>query len=155
MRAYWDGLNERERWMLGVGVVCAVCYALYLLIYAPLIRAVHRQSQRVVEQQETLAWMRQVQVPFQAKKAQKKVTSTKLLTVLSKQLESTSFQRFPYQLQQVSGGDIQLVFPEVPLSPFLVWLQSIHEAYAITIKQWDAERTKVPGVVKLTVLIAA
>ena len=52
MRAYWESLNNRERLMLSVGVVCLVCYLLYAFIYAPLTKAVHEKTNQLVEKQE-------------------------------------------------------------------------------------------------------
>ena len=53
MKAYWDALSEREQWMLGsAGVFCIVCL-LYLLLYAPLLHAVHHKKVELIEKQET------------------------------------------------------------------------------------------------------
>ena len=156
VRAYWESLNNRERLMLSVGVVCLVCYLLYAALYAPLTKAVHEKNNQLVEKQETLAWMKQAKTQYHGNhKTLTTVSSSKLLTILSKQLETSSFQRFPYHLQQVSAGDIQLVFEQVPYTPFMAWFKRLNETYAIVIKQFNAERVSPPGVVKLTLVIAA
>ena len=153
MRAYWDNLNERERWMLGSGVVICFCYLLYLLIFSPLFNAVHKKSQQLVEKQETLVWMQQVRTQ-KIKKAPLSLSTSKLLTVLADRLNQTSFKQYPYQLQQTGVSDIQLVFDQVPYNPFVSWLWDINEQYAIAIKQLIIDRTETAGVVKLIIVIA-
>lgn len=154
VKAYLVSLNQRERWMLGIGVIFCIFYLFYLLIYSPLINAVHDKSQQFVEKQETLVWMQEVRQQYKNKKAPQALTSSKLLTVLADQLNKTSFKSFPYQLQQTGVSDIQLVFDQVPYNAFIAWLWSISEKYAISIKQLSVDRTDTPGVVKLVMVIA-
>ena len=154
MKAYWSQLNERERWMVGLGAVFSFIYLFYMIIYAPLGRAVHNQSQQLLEKQETLVWMQQVRQQYKAKTAPQTLTSSKLLTVLAEQLNKTSFKSFPYQLQQTGASDIQLSFDKVPYQALMSWIWSLNEKYTLSIKQLNVERTDVPGVVKLMIVIS-
>ncbi|AHE66507.1 type II secretion system protein GspM [Legionella oakridgensis] len=155
MKTYWDNLNDRERWMLGVGVVSCFFYLFYLLFYAPLVNAVKERTQQVAEKKETLVWMQQVRRQYKVSKAPNTLSHTELLTLLAKQLNHPSFQQFPYQLQQTGAEDIQLSFERVPFNVFLNWLWSLNKRYAILIKQFNVERSDTQGVVKLQVVIAA
>ena len=154
MKAYWSNLNERERWTVGIGAVLCFVYLFYLFLYAPLTSALHNKSQQLAEKQETLAWMQQVHVQHKTTKAPQTLTSSKLLTVLADQLNTTSFKQFPYQLQQTGASDIQLIFDKVPYNAFMTWMWSINEKYTISIKQLNIEQTGTPGIVKLMVVIA-
>jgi general secretion pathway protein M len=154
INAYWLNLNERERWTLGFGVVFCVAYLFYLLIYSPLVTAVHNKSQQLLEKQETLVWMQQVRHQHNTRKPPQMLTSSKLLTVLAEQLNATSFKQFSYQLQQTGVSDIQLVFDKVPYNAFVAWLWAMSEKYSISIKQLSIERTDTPGVVKLLLVVA-
>ncbi len=154
MRTYWNSLNARERLTLGIGVVFCLCYLFYLLFYAPLSRAVHSKSQQLIEKQETLVWLEQIRHLHTIKTAPQTLTSSKLLTVLADQLNSTSFKRFPYQLQQTGVSDIQLMFDHVPYNAFISWLSAVNDKYTISIKQLNIERTDTAGVVKSTLVVA-
>ncbi len=155
MKTYWRSLNDREHWMLGTGVFCCFVYLFYALLYAPLITAVHDQSQQLIEKKETLAWMERVRQQHITSKTPQVLTSSKLLTVLATQLKSSSFHHFSYQIQQTGPGDIQLSFEQVPYNAFVSWVWAISEQYTFTVKQLNAERTDTPGVVKLLIVIAA
>lgn len=153
MKNYWSSLNDRERLTLGLGVVFCICYLFYLLVYAPLTRAVNNASARLSEKKETLQWMQEVRQEYKVKKMPQVLTSSKLLTVLADSLNKTSFKQFPYQLQQTGVSDIQLVFEQVPYNAFIVWLWNMSERYIIVIKQLNIEKTETAGVVKLSLII--
>ena len=155
MKAYWDNLNDRERWMLGFGGVFLVLFFVYMLLYAPLVNAVHNKTQQLFEKQKTLVWMQQAYQQHKAVKMPKSLSNSKLLSVLAEQLKSTSFHTVPYQLQQTGSGGIQLSFDQVPYNAFVTWLLSVRQNYAFSIKQFNTERTGTPGVVKVLVTFVA
>ena len=153
MIAYWNNLNDRERWMLSIGGVCCVVFLFYLLIYSPLVNRVYDKKQQLIEKKETLAFLQKAKIQQQSTKKVQVLSESKLLTVLAEQLKVTSFHRSLYQLQQTGSGDIQLSFDEVPFNAFISWLWSMSEQYAFLIKQFNAERTPTPGVVKVVLII--
>jgi general secretion pathway protein M len=154
MRTYWANLNERERWIGGLGVACLLIYLFYLLIYSPLNTAVTNGRQQLIEKKETLAWMKDVQHQISNNKKANSINRNKLLTIIAAQLGNKPLQTFPYQLQQTSQGEIQLSFDEVPYSLFLKWLWALNQEYIIVINQLSAERTKTSGLVKLNIVIS-
>lgn len=154
MKIDWSRFNERERWMLGIGGVCAGLYVLYALLYAPLTDAVENKRQERIEKQETLVWMQQASQQQKSTHARKQVSTSTLLTVLAHQLKKTSFHQMPYQLEQTGGGDIQLSFDAVPYTSVMMWLHDMTQQYACLIKQLNIEATKTPGVVKWMLVIS-
>ncbi len=152
---YWNNLNERERWLVGIGSVCILIYLFYLLIYSPLTTAVNDKTQQLIEKQETVAWMQQVRQQTKIKSKAQPISNTKLLALIGNQLNDKPFRQFPYQLQQTGPGDIQLSFDRVPYQQFLSWLWTLNNEYIFTLKQFTAEQTATPGVVKLLVIISA
>lgn len=152
---YWHNLNERERWMAAIGSISVLIYLFYLLVYSPLTTAVSTRSKELREKQETLAWMQQVRQQPRSQKTAQAISNTKLLALIGNQLSSNSLQKFVYQLQQTGSGDIQLSYDRVPYNLFLSWLWSLSNDYVISFKQFSAERTDTPGIVKLMVVITA
>ncbi|STX29362.1 general secretion pathway protein M [Legionella beliardensis] len=155
MMNYWNNLNDREKWLLGLGLISTLIYLFYLLLYSPLISAVDEKETQLKEKQETLIWMQQVRQQLPHKSNLKTISSSKLLTVIATELTNQALQKFPYQLQQTSQGDIQLSFENVPYKTFLVWLWQLNNNYALTLKQLVIEKTATVGLVKLTAVIAS
>jgi general secretion pathway protein M len=155
MITYWNQLKERERWLVGFGGTCLILFLFYQLIYSPLTNAVHYKTTQLREKKETLAWMQQIQGTSLNKKALEKVSSSKLLTIISSKLNVAPFLKFPFQLQQTGIGDIQLTFDKVPYTPFLSWLWTLSNHYTVSLKQFSVERTKLEGIVKLRIILSA
>ena len=155
MNAYLNNLNERERWMLLGAGVCLILYCYYLFLYAPLTHQVTQKSTQLIEKKATLEWMEKVRQQKHHAKTKQTLDNSKLLTVLATQLKQDATLKFPYQLQQTGSGDIQLTFDEVAFNLFITWLEKINEQYAISIKQFNAERTTTPGMVHAMILISS
>ncbi|MGQ3891292.1 type II secretion system protein GspM [Legionella sp. CNM-4043-24] len=154
MNAWWTNLSERDRWAAIAGVSFLLCYLFYLLIFSPLLSAVKTNRSQLQENRETLAWMKQVQQELGNHKNTQSITRNKLLTVVSAQLGKEAFRPFSYQLQQTAQGDILLTFDSVPYNVFISWLWTLSQDYAITLDQFAIERSKTPGVVKVSVIIS-
>lgn len=153
MNFFWN-LNERERWVLGIGVVLSVLYFFYMVVYAPLTDKLAKQKQQLSIKQETLTWMQKARQQYQPKKATESVSRAKLLSILGTALNETSFKSFPFQLQQTGAEDIHLGFDNVPYQPFLTWLKKISTTYAVSIKQLTIQPANEPGVVKLRLVLS-
>ncbi|CAM4397265.1 MAG: hypothetical protein LEGION0403_FIIPPAGN_00819 [Legionella sp.] len=155
MRAYLSTLNERERSMVIGAAICLVLYCYYIFLYAPLSRQVNQKSTQLVEKITTLDWMKKVKGQNLKPKSKEAVDNSQLLTILATQLKEHTLQKFPYQLQQTGAGDIQLTFETVPFNLFVTWLTKINERYALTIKQFNAEKTPIAGVARVMILVSA
>jgi len=156
VKAYLSTLNDREKWMLIGTAVCLFLYVYYLFLYSPLSQQVNQKSTQLVEKTATLEWMNKIRQQNNAKQTKKQIVdNSQLLTALATQLKNDSTIKFPYQLQQTGSGDIQLTFDAVAFNLFITWLDKINQRYAITVKQFEADRSKTPGVTRLSILISS
>ncbi len=153
MKAYWANLSERERWMLSVAVAFSLIVFIYVLIYSPLMHAIHNKKKQLIEKKETLLWMKQAYQQHHAVNKLESLHSGQLLSVMGAQLKTTSFHTFSYQLQQTSIGEIQLSFDKVPYNAFMTWIWSLKKRYAFQIKQLNVEPTEDSGSVKLSIIL--
>ncbi|MCW8399940.1 GspM family type II secretion system protein LspM [Legionella sp. PATHC038] len=156
MKAYLSTLNEREKWMLIGTAVCLILYVYYLFLYSPLSQRVDQKSKQLIEKSTTLEWMRKIKQQSHTKQTKKQIVdNSQLLTTLATQLKNDSTLKFPYQLQQTGSGDIQITFDSVAFNLFITWLEKINQRYAITVKQFEADRSKTPGVTRLMILLSS
>nr|WP_242597687.1 GspM family type II secretion system protein LspM [Legionella pneumophila] len=140
--------------MVIVAGVSLFIYGYYLLLYAPLSNQVNQKSTQLIEKTETLEWMKQVRMQKRSAKRKESVDNSQLLTILASQLKNNKTLNFPYQLQQTGSGDVQLTFDAVPFQNFIQWLAKINEVYSINIKQFDVEKTSIPGVTRLMIILS-
>lgn len=151
MKNYWHNLNSREQYMLiGAGIICLL-YISYAWLFSPIMAAANEQKRLFLDKQATLQWMQHQPLP--KKSLAKHLSANQLLAVLATQLNTSNMQRFPYHLQQTGTGDIQLSFDAVPYNQLMHWLWTMHEQYALSVKQMDIARGKVAGIVKWSVII--
>lgn len=155
MKAYLSTLNEREKWMLVGALACLFLYGYYLFLYAPLTHQLDQKSTQLVEKMTTLEWMKKIKQQYRKPKNKEILNNSQLLTILATQLKEPVLQKFPYQLQQTGSGDIQITFDEVAFNLFITWLEKINAKYAITIKQFTAEKTATSGLAHITILMSA
>ncbi|QRN03297.1 type II secretion system protein M [Legionella sp. MW5194] len=155
MIAYWQNLNERERWMVVIAALAVMVYGFYLFIYSPLTTAVSTRTQQLNEKSETLMWMQGIKLQGGQHQSPKAIDNSKLLSIIASQLSNKTFNPFPYQLEQTGVGDIQLSFEQVPYAAILRWLWALNNDYRVTLKQIGMDKTDTPGIVKLMVLLAA
>nr|WP_241030244.1 GspM family type II secretion system protein LspM [Legionella anisa] len=137
-------------------VLCLFLYIYYLFLYSPLSQRVTQKSTQLVEKTATLDWMQKIRQQSRMKQTKKKtVDNSQLLTTLATHLKNDQTLKFPYQLQQTGSGDIQLTFDAVAFNLFITWLEKINQHYAITVKQFEAERSKTSGITRLMILISS
>lgn len=153
MKAYWANLNERERLMVAGGGVFCVIYLLYALIYSPIKSGLSEGALQLSSKQALCEWMRQAKREYHTQNHAQSLSASKLLTVLTTQLNKTTFKHFPYQLQQTGSGDIQLSFESVPYNALLNWIWDMHHQYVIVIKQLNISKTDATGLVKVSILL--
>lgn len=151
IKYYWYGLSERERYTLGGGIVFAIFFLIYVLIYAPLSSKIHNNLQQLDEKQATLTWMESIQNTT-VRDAPQAVSNSKLLALLSNELNLNTFKRYQVELQQTGVSEIRLTFTEVPYNLFINWLKKFTKTYAVAINQLNVERTERTGIVKIVVL---
>lgn len=154
MKEHWDNLNERERWIVIGGLIFCGFYLFYVLIYSPLNSAIHGKTLQLQDKKDTLVWMQQVKSQYKPQQPLQSLGSGQLLTVLAEQLNTAAFKHFPYRLQQVGKGDIQLLFERVPYNTLVEWLWSFSKKYAITLQQLTIERVETSGLVKAMVILS-
>ncbi len=155
LKHHWSHWSERERVLVVLATIFLSFYLFYAILFEPLNRALENNRTQLQSDRATLAWMQQVYRQYKKTTTPQTINSGQLLTLIGQQLNATAFHQYVYQLEQIASGDIQLSFETVPYNVFLLWLKKFNTQYALTIKQFSAEKTQVPGMVKLSVVLAA
>lgn len=154
VQEFWQHLSDRDRAVLGVGIICCILFIFYSLCYSPLMTAVEKKTSQFTEQAATLTWMQSAQVQYKSAASTEKINRAQLLTVVAKQLNTGELQQFTYQLQQTATQDIELSFERVPFNIFVQWLWHINQKYPFIIKMCKVENTNIQGVVKLNLVLS-
>jgi general secretion pathway protein M len=154
MKAYWDQMNERERWMVGSTLILCILYAFYLFWYAPLTAAVEAKRAQFQEKSDTLRWMKSIDPTLiDNAPTQKSLTTTDLLSEITTKLKQSTLNEFAYQLTQSTPNTVQLRFERVPFNPLMNWLWQIDNAFKITIDSMIIDKTDVSGLTQVVLVL--
>ncbi len=146
----WSTMSQREQRLLqGLGGVL-VLLVLYVLIYSPWMHAIEAKQQRLEEKKATYLWMKTQHQQHPG--VRKLVNESQLLSLIAHDLDTSAFKSFPYHLQQTGEHRILLTYETVPYVAFMAWLWDLSTHVQVSLEQWTADRTAVPGLVKLRVI---
>lgn len=154
LQNYWEGLNQRERWMGCVGSIIAIFYMIYIAIILPIHHIIQTQQQELQDKKDTWEWIEQIRLQYapQTQHPLQKVDTSQLLSLLAKEFAKSSFQNFKYTMQQASTETIQIHFESVPYSLFMQWLYSFSHQYQIIIQDLQIEQIPThPGLIKINI----
>lgn len=155
LKTHWHHLQERERWLLVAGILAATLFVYYYFIYSPLATNLEKNTIQLLEQKQTLQWMKQINPDELPDKQVKAISNSQLLTLLANQLKESTSLKYPFQLQQTGSGDIQLSFEQVPFENLIAWLAGLGENYNVTLKQFNVEKTDKVGITRVMIIISA
>lgn len=145
-RQWWSGLQERERWILGLGALVVTGSIAYLLL-DPLFSGVSERVQRVADKEALLAWMQRgaARLP-QAGKTQ--APPTTLVVVINKTTQAAGIGP-PYlkQTQPVgeTGAKAQAQFDAVPFDTLMAWLAQLSSHDGVRVESAQLDKTGRPG----------
>lgn len=152
IKQQWQRLTEREQRLLLIGGLCLSLLFFYMGIWMPLSHAIVEAQHAIIEKEATQRWLQQVEQ--QVKGGVTPLTNNALLPLISEQLNATTFQSYPYQLQQTTEGKLQLSFERVPYRVWISWLWSLSKQYHPTLQQLEVTRLPEEGMVKVSVLFS-
>jgi general secretion pathway protein M len=149
MRAWWEGLQARERLMVGIGGGLLAILLAYLLAVEPVLNHLERLRTEVREGEELQVWMREALVKIRALEATQgapRVEDNRSLFAIVDQ----SVRR--YQLGSVltslepSGPDqVALGFEEVGFDRLITWLDQVETEGTALVESLSVSRTDEQG----------
>lgn len=144
---FWQKLNYRDQLALIWGGFIVLFLLFILGVMQPIHQAVDEQKEKIREQAELLAWIKNL--PPETKKLSqlKHSTPSELISIIEKQLtESKAFKLFPYQLSQPNTSDLDIQFKEVPFESFMIWLWKLSSEFSFQILLFEAKQGPREGI---------
>lgn len=155
IKKYFDQLNDRERIISLLGIFFLVCFLFYFVIYSPLASSVRQKQNLLQDKKDTYAWMTEVSNNHMNVKLPEILTSAQSLSVISSELKKSNLQKFAYQLEQTTFGDIQLNFEKVPYNDFVTWLWKFSGKYGLSIKEFSATNKNSDGLIAVKLVLSS
>jgi general secretion pathway protein M len=153
LKAYLDGLNERERNLVYGGVVVVVLLVLYQLVWSPFVGGVAKLDKKVDQQRQDLAWMRENMPELRELSRTAGHAATPGRSVYSV-IEVSARTKFGDSIQvQQEGQKVRVVIANASFDDVMTWLDGLQAQQQVAIKEFNAENTGTTGYIKSTILL--
>ena len=157
LKAWFSGLQPRERAIVTVGGVLVLLVAVYILALAPFYSAVNARAERVANKKGDLAWMRSVGGEVMALNATAPSApgpSNESLVVLIDRAARECGLGSSLTGQTPNGENgIRVRLEQAEFDKLVVCLGSLQQSHSVTIESANIDRTAKPGFVNASLVL--
>jgi general secretion pathway protein M len=151
LRAWYAGLQERERRVVAIGGVALAFLILVLGILMPLQSAVSSAARRNEVKREDLAWM-QVNAPeIRAAGNQLPDDTGEAPVVLVDRVGREAGLAGALRGTQPNGTGVRVQLEAAPFDILVTWLATLDERYGLAIESITVDRAARPGLVNASI----
>jgi general secretion pathway protein M len=155
LKTWYQGLKSNERQLVIAAAVLLGVALVYLILLAPLSRAVATREARVERKQQDLVWMRSVSGPMQQLIATQPGGNAgeSLVVVIDRSARQAGIANS--LAGQSPNGDhgIRVRLENAPFDNLVIWLSNLQQQYGIAIESASIDRTGKPGVVSASIVL--
>ncbi|MBV7415347.1 general secretion pathway protein M [Aeromonas encheleia] len=150
LQGWWRGISTREQRLVAVGGGIFLIGLCYWLIWQPVANRIAERERQVINQQQTLAWLKekgQDVLAMQAGSGRQIDTSGTLDGVVNR----TAFnQKIKIARLQPQGQELQVWIDTVPFDDLLLWLATLSDQHGVQVQIIEVARENLaPGLVKV------
>lgn len=155
IRAWLDGLAERERRMVIWGALAAAVVLFFGALVIPLHAAAGKSTDRVARKQDDLAWMRSVAPELRAAgPANGNAAAGGSLVVVIDQTARAAGLGSALSGSQPSGaGGIRVRFDGAAFDTLVSWLAQLQQQHGIHVESATVDRTATSGIVNVSLIL--
>ncbi|WP_324035097.1 GspM family type II secretion system protein ExeM [Aeromonas caviae] len=147
LQSWWRGISAREQRLVAVGGSVLLIGLFYWAIWQPVANRIAERERQVVNQQQTLAWLKEKGQEVLAMQGRQIDTGGTLDGVVNR----TAFnQKIKIARLQPQGQELQVWIDTVPFDDLLIWLATLSDQYGVQVQIIELAREGLaPGLVKV------
>jgi general secretion pathway protein M len=157
LKAWYYGLQPRERLIILIGGVLILLTALYLFALAPFYAAVDARAQSVAQKKADLAWMRSVAGEMQVLGANQPMLATPTNESLVVLVDRTAREAglSSALTGQTPNGEtgIRVRLESAAFDMAMMWLGNLELSHNVAIESATFDRTSTPGLVNVNLVL--
>jgi general secretion pathway protein M len=155
LRAWYAGLQERERRVVGIGAVTLGAMILVGGILLPLHSAVSAAVKRAENRREDLAWIRANAAEIQSGASAMFNTTGEAPVVVVDRVGREQGLGPGLKGSQPSGNGVRVQLEGVPFDVLVAWMAMLDQRYGLSIDSITIDRAARPGLVNANVTFVA
>lgn len=146
-------LQDRERWMLGVGGVVLLLTVLYLAIWEPVVKG-HANRAAALESSRALAVrLEEAAVLVQSQRGRNPAATAgrgmSLMAAVDQASKQGPLGKGPSRIQPEGDREVRVWFEDVSFDALLRWTAILHASYGVSVQTMDVEPQAAPGQVNV------
>ena len=152
IRTWWDGLQVRERRLLGVGAAVVAVLLGWALVWYPLAHARADLDKRVARQREDMAWMRQAagearELRAQGTHGRAERQGKSLLALADVSARSAGLAGALTRVEPAGGKSVRLSFEVADFDALMNWLDALARDYGVQATDLSVDKVEGLGLV--------
>jgi type II secretory pathway component PulM len=154
MRAWFDGLEQRDRIVLAAGAVAVVLIVAWALIWTPLRSGAVELDDTVAEKHEMLATLRRAQALGGPAAPGAAAAATQSLVLIVDQTHRAHGLTGTLSRNQPDGTDgIRVTFQAASFDSLVTWLVALQRSYGVAVESANFDGTREAGLVGATLVL--
>ncbi|HHJ19366.1 MAG TPA: type II secretion system protein M [Gammaproteobacteria bacterium] len=159
MNAWFNGLQDRERYLVVGGAVTLLLLLVYLLLWEPAVSGREKLQKSVVAQRSQLLWMNNASAEVQAlQKNSSAGHSSNLRMSLIRAVESsasrTGLRSSVTRMEPQGAKKITVELKQASFDRLVEWIGLLQRDYGASIQQFSASKTDAKGLVDARFILA-
>jgi general secretion pathway protein M len=156
--AWWNGLQPRERNMLGVGgFVCVVLLA-WAFVWHPLARARTAAHTRVERARDDVTWMRSMlpqanELHAQGERGHVERQGKSLLALADASARAAGLSGALKRVEPTGGNSVRVSFEVASFDMLVDWLSQLARDYGVRVSDFSADKVEGLGIVNARVTL--
>jgi general secretion pathway protein M len=153
LAGWWQGLQTRERWLLGIGGFAVLATVYFLLVLEPLAAREQRLAKALAAEHETQAWLAQQrplvgQAPIAAAR-ERLPDGASLLAAINGSAGESGVAAQLKRVTPAAERGANLSFEAVPYANFMRWLLALEAQYGASVERVRIEQSPQAGAVNV------
>ncbi len=156
MKEWWDNLALREKKIIIYGGALLILFLLYEIVWSPFTNKVDSLRKSVTQNQALLIWMQNADQRLQSivnTQKNKTTTNESLLSIMQREVNKSPLATHVTQLRQAENDSVQLTLQKADFDRLIALLTDLSNQDGLTVSQFTATATGVPGEVMADVTI--
>ncbi len=154
MKAWWNGLQARERQLLLIGAGMLAALAYWLLLWQPLVAARERSRAAVTTlQQATTEASAQVSAILASRKLAAPRPVRSLFALIDSSAREAGLMSAQTRIEPLGEDRVRVSMDGVSFDQLAAWLEGLDRTEGVDINEWSVDRALVPGVVNASMTL--
>lgn len=159
MKEWFLSRQPNEQRTLIIGAVILVIFFLYQYVWAPLSASVVEQKQTMVQQRETLNWIKQASMEAKAAGGVRPAGSTdgskqSILALVDKSAKQSNLGRSIRKVEPQGDDKVQIWVEQASFDGLLGWLGSLQLEHGINVSSITIDRQTQSGIVNSRLVLS-